>query len=175
MATISFSPALVAAITNQLTTVIATSPTLDTTSYLFQSTGPIPYVNGSSTGNGKNVATVYFKNSAGTTLATASLGSLTRTQDVNGYVAFTNFPSTTPSQAGTIDYIQISQASFTYNINSYTQGVVSSTPYTVTLTVGDTGSGADVEIANRDLVTNQPWRLDGAIRFRVPDSYTYSS
>lgn len=39
MATISFSPALVAAITNQLTTVTATSATLDYATYLFQSTG----------------------------------------------------------------------------------------------------------------------------------------
>ena len=174
MATISFSPALVAAITNQLTTVTATSATLDYATYLFQSTGYIPFNNGNPT-SGKNVATVYFKNSAGTTLAAVSLGSLTRTQDVNGYIAFTNFPSTTPSVAGTIDYIQISKASFTYNTSAYSQSTISSTPYTVTLTVGDTGSGADVEIANRDLVTNQPWRLDGAIRFRVPDSYTYSS
>ena len=179
MATISFSPSLVSAITNQLTTLSTNGGALNTSTYLFTTLGATSWTGtyGGYANPGSFPATVYFKNSAGNTLASLLITALTRTQDVNGYVAFSNFPELTPTLAGTIDYIQISQSTVTY-VTGYNGSVTYGTGtsyYSVTLTVGDTGSGADVEIANRDLVTNQPWRLDGSIRFRVPDSYTYSS
>lgn len=175
MATISFSPALVASITDRLTKIAPTATSIDYTTYLFTTTYSPTQYNSTPTYGTAN-ATVYFKNSSGTALAAVGMSGLTRTQDVNGYVAFTNFPVTTPSVAGTIDYIEIANTVLTTYYQSFSSNTQSiQNTYNIILTVGDTGSGADVEIANRDLVTNQPWRLDGSIRFRVPNSYTYST
>lgn len=46
---------------------------------------------------------------------------------------------------------------------------------TITLTVGAVNSSADVRFDDRTLVTNQPWRLDGSIKFRAPISYEYTT
>lgn len=104
--------------------------------------------------------TFAFKNSSNTTLTSyTSLEIVTRTMDADGYCVLSNFPEKIPANAGTIDYIYVSG-------NSGRE---------ITLSVGTTGSGADVEFVDRTLITSQPWRLDGSIKFRVPMSYTFST
>ena len=100
------------------------------------------------------------------------MSQFTRTMATNGYVVFSNLPPLTVNASGTIAYIEINNVNITHWVG-FSSGLVSS-PYTITLTVGAIGSGADVEIDNRDVTTTQPWRLDGSIRFRVPNTFTYS-
>ena len=87
------------------------------------------------------------------------------------------WPAINPVATGQIDQILIRDASG--NITYYYSGSYTSytwaNPYTIQLTVGDVGSGADLEIANRNIVLGTPWELDGSIKFRVPDTYTYSA
>lgn len=110
--------------------------------------------------SGNSGITFAFKNSSNTTLTSyGSTEIVTRTIDADGYCVLSNFPERIPVAAGTIDYIYISG-------NSGRE---------ITLSVGTTGSGADVEFVDRVLVTNQPWRLDGSIKFRIPISYTFST
>lgn len=133
------------------------------------------YDTSSSTGVQQNnsTANVYFKNALGQTLLTRNLSSgFTRTMSANGYCVFSMNDSVVPSVSGTIAYIEIDHATATnYGLTGFYQ--LADKVKTV-LTVGAIGSGADVEIDNRDLTTTQPWRLDGSIRFRVPNTFTYS-
>lgn len=104
-----------------------------------------------------------FRNAANTALITYKAGEIiSRSMDENGYCVLSNFPEKTPSNAGTIDYIYVYATSDTF-------------ARTITLSVGASGSGADVEFDDRTLVTTQPWRLDGTIKFRAPISYTWST
>lgn len=115
---------------------------------------------GESTGNGVKFE---FKNAANTTLTTYYTTEIvSRSMDANGYCVLSNFPEKTPAAAGTIDYILISSSASSHDRD-------------ITLSVGPSGSGADVEFDDRTLVTTQPWRLDGVIKFRVPISYTWST
>lgn len=105
-------------------------------------------------------ASFNFRNASGTTLTSWQSSQLTRTIDNEGYAVMSNFPAKIPAVAGTVSDIQI----ITQNTNR-----------SIVLTVGAPGSGADVEFQDRTLVTSQPWRLDGSIKFRVPISYTYNT
>lgn len=105
-----------------------------------------------------------FNNAAGLTLISYRAADIiSRTIDANGYCVLSNFPEKTPQNSGTIDYILI------HNQN---QDLFART---ITLSVGPPASGSDVEFADRTLVNNQPWRLDGTIKFRAPTSYTFST
>jgi hypothetical protein len=86
---------------------------------------------------------------------------LTRTIDAEGYCVLSNFPPKTPVVAGTISDIYFRTDTGAFR--------------TITLTVGAPAGAADVQFDDRVLVTNQPWRLDGSIKFRVPISYEYST
>jgi hypothetical protein len=179
MATISFSTAYVSAVTNDLTitnfngTVAvqafgtpagpsATNFALQTNflegslfSAAFSSSG------GSSASTQATPGTITFKDSTNATLVTYTTAELTRTMDAAGYVVMSNFPPKTPSAAGTISTIIIDSADAT-------------TSKQITLSVGAPGGGADIQFDDRALVTTQPWRLDGNIKFRVPVSYEYT-
>jgi hypothetical protein len=102
---------------------------------------------------------IVFRNSSGTVLTTYAASELTRTIDATGYCLLSNFPPKIPTVAGTISDIYFSTV----------------TGRNMTLTVGAPSSGADVEIVDRVLVTSNPWRLDGTIKFRVPISYDYTT
>jgi len=105
-----------------------------------------------------------FKNSSNVTLVSYTAAEiLSRTMDSDGFCVLTNFPQKTPSVAGTISYVLITNG----NINSFTREVI--------LLVGTPGSGSDIEFNDITLVTNQPWRLDGSIKFRAPITYTWST
>jgi hypothetical protein len=106
-------------------------------------------------------ASIFFRNSSGTTLTSYLASELTRTIDANGYCVLSNFPPKTPVVAGTISDIYFRTDTGAFR--------------TITLTVGAPDSSADVQFDDRVLVTNQPWRLDGSIKFRVPISYEYST
>lgn len=118
-------------------------------------------------------AQIYFKNSLGTTLLTRDLYTgFTRTMSANGYCVLSMNGAASPAQTGTISYIEIDHVPATnYGPTGFSQ---LADKVKIILTVGAIGSGADVEIDNRDLTTTQPWRLDGSIRFRVPNTFTYS-
>jgi hypothetical protein len=174
MPTITASPGLVYTATNAITEINSTGlASIDTRTKLWY----FNYDGNSSFGVQQNnsVANVYFKNSLGTTLLTMGMSAFTRTMATNGYAVLTNPTAYTPSVAGTIAYIEIDHDSANYNYAYPTAGdATMANIYKITLTVGAIGSGADVEIDNRDLTTTQPWRLDGSIRFRVPNTFTYS-
>jgi hypothetical protein len=106
-------------------------------------------------------ASILFRNSSGTTLTSYLASELTRTIDADGYCVLSNFPPKTPVTAGTISDIL-----FRADTGSIR---------TITLTVGAPAGPADVQFDDRILVTNQPWRLDGSIKFRVPMSYEYTT
>ncbi len=127
---------------------------------------------GSGGGNTNSPAFMYFKNSLGNNLTYATMSQFTRTMATNGYAVFSNLPPLTVNQSGTIAYIEINNVGLQHWIGS--GSTIVAPPYTITLTVGAIGSGADVEIDNRDVTTTQQWRLDGSIRFRVPNTITYS-
>jgi hypothetical protein len=110
-------------------------------------------------------ATCTFGDSNGRTIINLNIGTpgnlVRRRVDPagTGYVVFDQFPVTTPTASGTIDFVQLRDQAGLYTVN---------------MTVGDIGSGADVEIADRTLTTAQPWQLTGSLRVRLPTSYTYS-
>lgn len=173
MPTITASPGLVYAATNAITDITSTGlASVDTRTKLWY----FNYDGNSSFGvqNVTSYANVYFKNSLGTTLLTMSMSAFSRTMATNGYCVLSNPSAYTPPVAGTIAYIEIDHDSTNYNYASPVGDATMSNIYKITLTVGAIGSGADVEIDNRDLTTTQPWRLDGTIRFRVPNTFTYS-
>jgi hypothetical protein len=101
------------------------------------------------------------------------MAGFTRTLATNGYAVFSDMQAVTPGANGTIAYIEIISPSVTHFVGSNPSGSFTG-PYTMTLTVGDIGSGADVEIDDKDVVTNQPWRLNGSIRWRAPNTFNYS-
>ncbi len=189
MATITFSPGLVKAATDYLTdittTTYSTLPESNPTTYQsgdkfrsrlfcqrYQSTGGNVGTNYTA-----RYSTIEFKDSGGTVLATTTFQYLTRILADDGYAIYTGWPAINPSVTGQIDQIIIRDAGG--NISYYYAGEYSvrywTNPYTVQLTVGDVGSGADLEIANRNIVVGTPWELDGSIKFRIPDTYTYSA
>jgi hypothetical protein len=108
---------------------------------------------------GLQPSAINFKNSSGTTLTSYTISELTRTIDADGYLVLSNFPPRTPVTAGTISQISIDNGN----------------RRTITLTVGAPNGSSDVQFSDRDLVTTQPWRLDGTIKFRIPTSYTWSA
>jgi hypothetical protein len=173
MPTITASPGLVYAATNAITDITGTGlASVDTRTKLWY----FNYDNSSSFGvqQSTSYANVYFKNSLGQTLLTISMSVFTRTMATNGYAVLTNAAAYVPAGSGTIAYIEIDHDNL-YNNQYPTLGDASlNNIYKMTLVVGAIGSGADVEIDNRDLTTTQPWRLDGSIRFRVPNTFTYS-
>ena len=176
MPTITASPGLVSFATERVTTLTPinyVSVPSDTANLDFSIFSAIIDNAAGGSGAGTNsAATISFKNSLGTTLTSASMSQFTRTMATNGYVVFSNLPPLTVNASGTIAYIEINNVNITHWVG-FSSGLVSS-PYTITLTVGAIGSGADVEIDNRDVTTTQQWRLDGSIRFRVPNTFTYS-
>jgi hypothetical protein len=90
-------------------------------------------------------------------LATYAISELTRAMDANGFVTISNFPPKIPVAAGTISTV-----------------IIETGPKSIILTVGAPGGAADVQFSDRVLVTTQPWRLDGSIKFRIPLSYEYT-
>ena len=104
-------------------------------------------------------ATISFRNSSEQVLTQYSVGDLARSIDASGYVTLSNFPPKIPILAGTVSTIIIA-----------TNG----DDRTITFTVGAPSGSSDVQFDDRTLVSNQPWRLDGSIRFRVPVSYDYT-
>jgi hypothetical protein len=100
---------------------------------------------------------ITFRNSSDVALATYAISELTRAMDANGYVTISNFPPKIPSAAGTISTV-----------------VIQTGNKSIILTVGAPSGSADVQFDDRVLVTSQPWRLDGSIKFRVPVSYEYT-
>jgi hypothetical protein len=169
MPTITASPALVFLATDSATPILSPSTTLNLVTSLFSyqySLSGTPSV---------NVHQVLFKNSLGTTLVTSTMSGsgFTRTMASNGYVVFSNMQAVVPNSSGTIAYIEIIGFSANHFPGSNPTIPVSS-PYTMTLTVGDIGSGADVEIDDLNVVSNQPWRMNGSIRWRVPNTFNYS-
>jgi hypothetical protein len=166
MPTITASPSLVRQATDAVAGILNPSTALNLTGSIFSVTH---FQNSIA-----NVTAylVLFKNALGTTLATTNMGRFTRTLATNGYSVFSNMQPLTPDANGTIAYIEILSPSVLHQIG---QTLISQIgPYTMTLTVGDIGSGADVEIDDKDLVNNQPWRLNGSIRWRVPNTFNYS-
>lgn len=196
MATMTLSTALAARITDKLTYRNASDSTHEAT-FLYQnfnnweSYSPAyrsncnsltPPTVGASllAGYYQNTSQVYmrssvmsFYSSANTLLVrydtgTPGFNDLTRTIDADGYCVLSNFPQKTPVNNGTIDYAIIT------NNDTY-GGYTLSPELSITLSVGNSGSGADIEIADRVVTTSQPWRLDGTFKFRVPISYTWST
>lgn len=174
MPTITASPGLVYTATNAVTVALppnGSDGTADVTSSLFAITTD----QSSGSGNYSSLYTshnIYFKNSLGQTLASSTMANFTRTMAANGYVVYSNFQPVTPVLNGTIAYIDIQNRNVTHYVGL--ANVTATSPYEMTFTVGAIGSGADIEIDNRDLTTTQPWRMDGSIRFRVPNTFTYS-
>jgi len=166
MPTITASPALVYLATNAATPILAASSVLDFTTSIFS------YSYSSGGISSRSAHQVLFKNSLGTTLVAGTMSGFTRTMASNGYVVFSDMQAVVPSNAGTIAYIEIINANPQHYNGSSNQSVTS--PYTMTLTVGDIGSGAEVEIDDLDVVTNQPWRMNGSIRWRAPNTFNYS-
>jgi hypothetical protein len=125
------------------------------------------YQPGSGFGWGNYISTdvrFEFKNSSNVTLVSYTAAEiLSRTMDDDGFCVLTNFPQKTPSVAGTISYVLITNG----NVNSFAREVI--------LLVGSPGSGSDIEFDDRVLVTNQPFRLDGSIKFRAPITYTWTT
>jgi hypothetical protein len=113
-----------------------------------------PYFATASTSVAGNIT---FRNSSNSALATYAITELTRVMDVNGYVTISNFPPKIPSVAGTISTV-----------------IIETGNKSIVLTVGAPGGQSDVQFDDRVLVTNQPWRLDGSVKFRVPVSYEYT-
>jgi hypothetical protein len=114
-----------------------------------------------------NACKFEFQNSSGTTLTFWYAHEIvSRTIDANGYCVLTNFPQKIPSVAGTIEKLVITAGA---SANSYAD------LRTITLIVGDQGSGSDVEFNDRVLVTDQPWRLDTSIKFRIPMTWNWST
>jgi hypothetical protein len=192
MSTISFSTAYVSKVTNSLTAAsftpsnVTSSPTTSgsvaATTDVNNIVAPIntfigsffSYLVGTSTSNYYSnpstyyqgiatilSSTIYFKNSSGDTLVSYTVSELARTMDANGYVVISNFPPKTPSLAGTISSIEL-----------YADTQVNNK--TITFTAGAGGGSADIQFDDRVLVTTQPWRLDGSIKFRIPVSYEYT-
>ena len=166
MPTITASPALVYLATNAATPILAASSTLDSTTSIFS------YTYSASGSASRSAHQVLFKNSLGTTLVAGTMSGFTRTMATNGYVVFSDMQAVVPSNAGTIAYIEIINQTLLH-YNGFNNQSVSSL-YNMTLTVGDIGSGADVEIDDLDVVTNQPWRMNGSIRWRAPNTFNYS-
>jgi hypothetical protein len=107
-----------------------------------------------------------FQNSSGLTLTKWQATEIvSRTIDANGYCVLSNFIEKIPTNAGTIDKLVITSG--TYDDNAFYR--------TITLSIGPTGSGADIEFDDRALVTNQPWRLDTAIKFRIPMEWNWTT
>jgi hypothetical protein len=175
MATISFSTAYVSSVTDNLTITTfnpgvggfsgnASSVNTAATQANFLRGSLFSAGVGTPSSNSFTEATpgtITFKDSTNATLVTYTTAELTRTMDAAGYVVMSNFPPKTPSAAGTISTIIIDSADTT-------------TSKQITLSVGAPGGGADIQFDDRALVTSQPWRLDGNIKFRVPVSYEYT-
>lgn len=189
MATLTISTALAADITDSLTYRIATDSAYEYSgyaggsysvpqnrasignygekgslfgSYYYYSDGGTYYsmLNNTATG-----CKFEFQNSSGLTLTKWQASEIvSRTIDANGYCVLSNFPEKIPTSAGTIDKLLITSGTYT---NADTR--------TITLSIGPTGSGADIEFDDRALVTNQPWRLDTAIKFRIPMEWNWST
>jgi hypothetical protein len=173
MATISFSTAYVSSVTNDLT-ITTFNPGISTgfndgaitngaaaqANFLRGSLFSAGFSGGTSFTQA-TAGSITFKDSTNATLVTYTTAELTRTMDANGYVVMSNFPPKTPSVAGTISTIIIDSADAT-------------TSKQIILSVGAPGGGADIQFDDRTLVTTQPWRLDGNIKFRVPVSYEYT-
>jgi hypothetical protein len=100
------------------------------------------------------------------------MAGFTRTLATNGYAVFSDMQAVTPGANGTIAYIEIVSPQVFHLVGGSQTSQTG--PYTMTLTVGDIGSGADVEIDDKNVVTNQPWRLNGSIRWRAPNTFNYS-
>ncbi len=166
MPTITASPSLVSQATNAVTRILSADTTLNLLSSIFSFT-----YNASNT-SAVTTYLVLFKNALGSTLVTTNMAGFTRTQATNGYSVFSNMQAVTPGANGTIAYIEIISPTVNHLIGN--QQTPQTAPYTMTLTVGDIGSGADVEIDDKNVVTNQPWRLNGSIRWRVPNTFNYS-
>lgn len=155
MSQISLSPLLVA----QFGSAITFAPGAVPASYQF--TPVSPYNTGMSTMFAQG--TISFLDASQTELInfrmydTDYMGA--RTTDANGYVIWNDFKTRTPTASGTIEFARL-----TAHANYFP----------ILLTVGDVGSGADVEIADRTITTAQPWKLTGAIKIRLPMSYTYT-
>ena len=168
MPTITASPGLVSQATNAVTTILSPSSVLNVFSSIFSFTY-------SQSGTPSAISyLVYFKNALGTTLVTTNMAGFTRTQATNGYAVFSNMQAVTPGVSGTIAYIEIIAQQGFNHYNGSSQVPFSATAYTMTLTVGDIGSGADVEIDDLNVVSNQPWRMNGSIRWRAPNTLNYS-
>ena len=116
---------------------------------------------------------VQFKDISNNVLVSVSLGSFTRTQDGNGYIVFSGMPATFPTAAGEVAFLAFDGLR-TDGPGFYQSNPVTTYAHAVTLVIDDTGSGADIELADRTIVTGQPWRMDGSFRFRIPSSYTYT-
>jgi hypothetical protein len=164
MPTITASPKLVYDATNAATPILTPSNTLNTFTSIFSFT----YRN-IEPAAATNVHQVLFKNALGTTLVVGSMSGFTRTMASNGYVVFSDMQAVVPSNSGTVAYAEIVAQSVTPYL-----GTPVNSPYTMTLTIGDIGSGADIEIDDLDVVSNQPWRMNGSIRWRAPNTFNYS-
>lgn len=92
----------------------------------------------------------------------------TRVVNADSTVSFTNFPAKSPQAAGVIAYMHIWYG----NLDSNGSGLVN--PLDLLYTVSDPGAGGDIQIANRTLVTGQPWILNGGFKFAVSGVYNYS-
>jgi hypothetical protein len=174
MATISFSTAYVSSVTDNLT-VTTFNPSIafgnnqsPTQAAMVQSNflrGSL-FSAGQATSSSSSTSfaqpgSIIFRDSTNAILVTYNTSELTRTMDAAGYVVMSNFPPKIPSAAGTISTIIINSADL-------------NTSKEITLSVGAPGGGADIQFDDRTLVTTQPWRLDGNIKFRVPVSYEYT-
>jgi hypothetical protein len=193
MATVSFSTAFISGVVDRLTLTNGLAERNEVTPYftnstsvgntitspfdpstnrphgfggIFATSGNLLYTSNIGNGQGSYLpqvtsASILFRNSSGTTLTSYLASELTRTIDSDGYCVLSNFPPKTPVAAGTISDIYFKADSGEYR--------------TITLTVSAPDGSGDVQFDDRALVTNQPWRLDGSIKFRVPISYTYST
>jgi hypothetical protein len=185
MATISFSTAYVSAVTSDLTksnpssgvqvsssdgaSASASAETTAGLSNILEGSLFAPLVGTSSYQSFNNYrgtvtavsGSIVFQNSSNQTLVSYTIAELTKSMDANGYVIIANFPPKIPSLAGTISTMILSASD---SVNTKT----------ITFSIGAPSGGADIQFDDRDLVTSQPWRLDGNIKFRVPVSYEYT-
>lgn len=177
MSTITLSPALVSFLTDKIVgNATASTAYNDATTYkhnlftfnrAWQQTN-YPYA----TVSLFETSFVQFKDVSNNVLVKVALDTFTRTQDGNGYIVYSGMPATYPTANGTVAFLTFD--GLLTERSGYQAPTTTTYAHSVTLTVDDVETGADIELADRNIVTGQPWRMDGSFRFRIPSSYTYT-
>jgi hypothetical protein len=177
MSTITLSPGLVSFLTDKVVANATATPTYNETPsykhnlFTFNRAWTRSFFPDGQIDPFFETTVVQFKDAGNNILVRVPLDTFTRTQDGNGYIVFSGMPATLPIAAGEATFLAFdgllsSRANYRTPTTTYA--------HAVTLDIDDTGTGADIELADRTIVTGQPWRMDGSFRFRIPSSYTYT-